>query len=199
MKKAMMYIHGKGGNAEEAERYRHTCPDYDVYGIDYKGQTPWETKAELISAYESLAEKYDSVTVIANSIGAYFAMNALQGRLIEKALFISPIVNMEKLISDMMLWANVSESQLFEKGEIETSFGETLSWEYLQYVRNNPIEWNVTTEVLYAGKDNLTSRDTVEAFCKATRSALTVMDEGEHWFHTDSQLEFLDNWLKRVL
>jgi len=46
---------------------------------------------------------------------------------------------MEKLITDMMQWANVSEKELKEKGLIETAFGETLSWEYLSWVRKNPI------------------------------------------------------------
>ncbi len=194
-----MYIHGKGGTASEADRYKELCPGYDVYGLDYKGYTPWETKSEIRVAYDKLAARYDSITIIANSIGAYFAMNALQGKTIEKALFISPIVNMEKLIIDMMLWANVNEQQLMREGEIETAFGETLSWEYLQYVRNNQLSWNVTTEILYAEKDNLTSRETVAAFCKATNATVTVMEDGEHWFHTDLQMEFLDHWIKRVL
>lgn len=38
---------------------------------------------------------------------------------------------MEKLITDMMLWADVTEQELFDKQEIETSFGETLSWKLL--------------------------------------------------------------------
>ena len=41
----------------------------------------------------------------------------------------------------MMIWANVSEEKLNIKKEIETSFGETLSWEYMSYVRKNPIEY----------------------------------------------------------
>lgn len=195
MKTAILYIHGKGGTAAEADFYKAICPACDVCGLDYKGSTPWETKAEITAYYSILAAKYDSVTLIANSIGAYFAMNALQEIHIAKALFISPIVNMEKLITDMMQWANVSEQQLFQKGKIETAFGETLSWEYLQYVRSHPIIWNVPTEILYAGKDNLTSRKTIETFCKATNSALTVMEDGEHWFHTDAQLAFLKKWI----
>ncbi len=172
MKKVIMYIHGKGGNAAEADRYKKLCQGYDVYGLDYKGSTPWETKKEIAAEYDALAGKYDSIIIIANSIGAYFAMNALQERDMEKALFISPIVNMEKLIADMMLWADVSEQQLLEEKEIETAFGETLSWEYLQYVRNNQIDWHVPTEILYAGKDHLTSRETIETFCKGTNSVL---------------------------
>ena len=65
----------------------------------------------LISIYRN----YKTVEVIANSIGAYFAINALSNQQIEKAYFISPVVDMERLIADMMIWANVTEDELKEK------------------------------------------------------------------------------------
>ena len=61
-------------------------------------------------------------------------MNALAEKNISKALFISPVVDMERLITDMMKQAaNITENELRSKKEIETEFGETLSWEYLSY------------------------------------------------------------------
>lgn len=135
--------------------------------------------------------------IIANSIGAFFAMNALSNKRIEKAYFISPVVNMEKLISDMMMWANVTEDELHKKGEIETSIGETLSWKYLCYVREHPVRWEVPTHILYGEKDNLTSYETVSEFADKIGATLTVMENGEHWFHTDEQMNFLDSWIKQ--
>ena len=126
-------------------------------------------------------------------------MLALQKNKIEKALFISPVLDMEKLILNMMKQARISERQLCEKGEIPTGFGETLSWKYLNFVRENPIDWNTPTEILYAGKDNLTSRETVEEFVKNHNAAVTVMENGEHWFHTKEQTVFLNSWMKRVI
>ncbi len=46
----------------------------------------------------SCAREYDSVILLANSIGAYFAMHTLQNCDIQKALLISPILDMEQLI-----------------------------------------------------------------------------------------------------
>ena len=196
MKKAVLYIHGKGGNAEEAEHYKLFFNEYDVFGLDYKAATPWETREEILAEYKKLCKNYDSVSIIANSIGAYFAMNALSGKKLERAFFISPIVNMEKLITDMMLWVDVTEQELQDKQEIVTSFGETLSWKYLCYARENPIVWNTATDILYAENDNLTSYETISKFAKETNSSLTIMENGEHWFHTEEQIAFLDNWLK---
>ena len=126
-------------------------------------------------------------------------MHTLQHCNIEKALLISPILDMERLILDMMQWANVTEKELYEQGEISTDFGETLSWEYLKFVRENPIKWNIPTEILYGGKDNLTARKTVDAFVESHNAQLTVMEDGEHWFHTDEQVAFLDKWMKKVI
>ena len=192
-------IHGKGGNAEESVHYKSLFSDCDVVGLNYTAQFPWEAKKEFPPLFDLICKNYKSVQVIANSIGAYLAMNALSDKQIEKAYFVSPVVNMEKLITDMMFWANVTEDKLRDKKEIKTSFGETLSWEYLTFVRDNPINWTVPTEILYAGNDHLTSRNTVMEFVNKHNARLTVLENGEHWFHTEEQLAFLDKWLRNVI
>lgn len=197
--KAVIYIHGKGGSADEAEHYKTMFSDREVIGFDYMSQTPWEAMVEFPDFFREISERYTSVILIANSIGAYFAMHALSGARIEKAYFISPIVNMEKLIADMMLWAGISEADLMEKGRIETAFGETLSWEYLSWVRSHPIFWRTPTDILFGSADNLQSPETIRAFAQSIGAEVTVMKNGEHWFHTKEQMAFLDDWIgKRV-
>ena len=196
MKKLVIYVHGKGGTAEEAKHYRTLFVESDVIGFDYKSQNPWEAKREFSDFYDLHSKEYDSVILVANSIGAFFSMHALAEKKISKALFISPISNMEKLITNMMIWSNVTEEELCRKKEISTGFGETLSWEYLCYVRKHPIKWNIPTCILYGANDNLTSIETVSGFAEQTGAILTVMNDGEHWFHTDEQMEFLDNWIR---
>lgn len=195
MKKLVLYIHGKGGSAAEAEHYKPLFPNCDVVGLEYTSQFPWEALNEFPTLFDELCPGYDSVDLIANSIGAFFAMHALSGKQIEKTHFISPVVDMEKLIMDMMGWANVTEDELHNKQTIPTNFGETLSWEYLCYVRANPIQWEVPTRILYGEKDNLTSYRTISAFADQTHASLTVMKNGEHWFHNKEQMDFLDAWI----
>ena len=125
-------------------------------------------------------------------------MLSLINKNIENAFFISPIVDMEKLITDMMFLENITEEELYKKKEIKTSFGEILSWDYLTFVRKNPIEWNVPTYILYGEKDNLTSYETILNFTNKSKANLTIMRDGEHWFHTDEQIEFLNNWIKNL-
>lgn len=196
MKKAVIYVHGKGGSSSEASQYAKNCPGFDIIGVDYSEYLPQPAAERIREVYETVSAEYDTVYLLANSIGAYFSMLALSGCRIDRALFISPILDMEKLITDMMGWAGVSENVLMKKGEINTDFGETLSWEYLIYVRNHPVCWDVPTEILFAGGDNMTSRKTVDEFVRAHDAGLCVMEDGEHWFHTEKQLAFLDKWMK---
>ncbi len=195
MKRLVIYVHGKGGSAEEAKHYQPLFAESVVLGFDYKSQNPWEAKSEFSQLFDSYSKGYDSVILIANSIGAFLSMHALAEKKISQAMFISPIVNMEKLITDMMMWSNVTEDELQSKKEIPTAFGETLSWEYLCYVRKYPIAWNIPTCILYGENDNLTSLDTIYEFTNQIGATLTVMEDGEHWFHTDAQMKVLDNWI----
>ena len=196
MRKGIVYIHGKGGNAEEAEHYKPLFPEWDVVGFDYKAETPWQALIEFPALFDAFCREHDSVCLIANSIGALFAMYALSDRKIEKAFFISPIVSMERLIADMMLWANVTEAELEKKGIIETGLGEPLSWDYLCWVREHPVSWDIPTGILYGSKDHMQSFETVHTFAERIGAELTVMDGGEHWFHTEEQMRFLDNWIQ---
>ena len=197
MDKIVVYIHGKGGNSGEAIHYKSLFSDCDVIGLDYTAQFPWEAKEEFPLLFNSICKKYKSVEIIANSIGAFFAIHSLSNQPIENAYFISPIVNMERLITNMIHWADVTEDELKEKKEIQTTFGETLSWDYLCYVRENPITWTIPTHILYGEKDDLTSYETISKFAKQINATLTVLENGEYWFHTEEQMKFLDDWIKQ--
>lgn len=162
----VIYIHGKGGNAKECKNFRPLFPNCNIHGLNYKSTTPQSAAKEFPQVFDALANGYKHIILIANSIGAYFAMHGLKDKNIEKAYFISPIIDMEKLIYNMMLCANVSERELQSAKTIKTTFGETLSWSYLQYVKSNPICWNIPTHILYGEKDNLTSLETVSKFAE---------------------------------
>lgn len=197
MKEIVVYIHGKGGSAEEAGHYKPLFPDSEVIGFNYRSKTPWAAREEFPAFFAGQRRRCSRLTLIAGSIGAFLAMSALDETLVDRAYFISPIVDMENLIGNMMQWANVTEQELAKKQEIATNFGETLSWRYLCYVREHLILWQVPTQILYGEHDNLTSMETVSAFARQHCAKLTVMPGGEHWFHTVAQMNFLDDWLKK--
>ncbi len=194
MKKTLVYIHGRGGNPKGADQYSHLFTGYEIIGFDYKSAAPWEAKIEFPEYFTKLYKKRGSLTVLAESIGAYFAVESGIGRFTEKAFFISPVVYMERLIGRMMSHDRISEDELREKGEIVTQDG-ILSWKYLSYVKNRPIEWNVPTDILYGECDRLIPKNDIDEFTARCGASLTVMKGGEHWFHTEKQMSFLESWL----
>ena len=197
MKDLILYIHGKGGSPAESRHYLPLFPGCDVEGLTYHPVTPWETAAEIRESVTQWKKEYGNILLIANSIGAFFAMHAGIDTMIRKAYFISPVIDMEKLITDMMHLAHVTEAELESRGVIPTALGEDLSWEYLQYVRTHPVRWNAPTRILYGSRDQMTAYDTIRAFAGKCGAELTVMENGEHWFHTEEEMRFLDNWIRK--
>lgn len=202
-----LYVHGKHGYKEEAAAFANiVCPTgQQVLAIDLPGHgarqntepsfDPWHVVPELQAVMNYAKKHWAQVALRATSIGAWFSMLAFMNEPLQKALFVSPVLDMECLIRNMMLWAGVDESQLETEREIATDFGETLSWRYLQYAKAHPIaKWSAATSILYPGRDNLTERTVADAFVRRFGCELTVMEEGEHWFHTPEQLDFLRGW-----
>ena len=48
MKELVVYVHGKGGSAQEAEHYKALFPDCEVIGFDYRAQAPYKVRAALL-------------------------------------------------------------------------------------------------------------------------------------------------------
>ncbi|MCC0655141.1 alpha/beta hydrolase [Clostridioides sp. ES-S-0005-03] len=205
--KLYIYIHGQCGYKEEAEIFANIAVNHgwQVLSIDLPKHgerkeenisfDPWNVVPELLAIMKYAKSNWNQIALYANSIGAWFSMLSFENENLEECVFVSPILDMQQLISNMMLWANVSEEQLKHELIIPTSFGHTLSWEYLQYVKKHPItKWNTTTRILYGKHDELTELSVVEKFTRHFNCNLTVIENGEHWFNTQEQLKVLNKW-----
>lgn len=173
------FVHGQSGYKEEAIDFaKIACQDgWQVVGIDLPKHgerkneqvelLPWNVIPELTAVIKYLKENWKHISIRATSIGAWFCMLSFAEEPIENSLFVSPILDMEQLIKDMMQWASVSEEQLETEKEIQTDFGETLSWRYYTFAKQHPIQnWRSATYILYGNKDHLTQRHTVDKFVK---------------------------------
>lgn len=207
--KLYVFIHGKHGCKEEAMALAEiVCrKGFQVLSVDLPGHgqrknemdsfVPWKVVPELQTVLYYAKKHWNHISLRADSIGAYFSLLAYGTELLEKSLLVSPVVDMEKLIRDMMRWANVAESDLRKREKIPTDFGEILDWTYFQYAKKHPIiHWNCRTAILYAGKDQMIQRQTIDTFTSHFDCELTVVEEGEHWFHTAEQMEILNQWIE---
>ena len=155
---------------------------------------------DLKQIIEYAKSNYDEINLWACSMGAYFSLLAYKDENIKQCLFLSPVVNMKVIIDNMMLWRNVTEEELKLKQEIKTDFGQTLYWDYYEYVKNNPItNWNKKTYILYGSKDNMQEQNIIQDFSNDFKCELSILENGEHYFHTEEQLNEYKNWLNKII
>lgn len=155
---------------------------------------------DLKQIIEYAKANYNEINIWACSIGAYFSLLAYKDEDLKQCLFLSPVVNMKIIIENMMLWSNTTEIELNEKQKIKTDFGQTLYWDYYLYVKENPItNWNKKTYILYGNKDNMQNENIIEDFSNEFNCDLTILKNGEHYFHTEEQLNFYSDWLDKII
>lgn len=209
--RAYIYVHGKMSNKESAENFAEIAESKGYQTISFDLPEHGERKDEKyrcdiwngisdlhqIGAY--VFEHWNEVSLFACSLGAYFSLQAYKEKNFGKCLFLSPIVNMEYLIKNMFLWFDVTEEMLYAQKEIPTPI-DTLSWEYYQYVKKNPVtEWNKPTYILYGGRDNLQSLEVIKQFANSNNALLTVSENSEHAFMGTGDDEVVKNWLLQGL
>lgn len=155
---------------------------------------------ELRSVMRYAKTLADDISLFGCSMGAYFSLLAYGGEPLRQALFLSPVVDMERLIGNMMTWFSVSEKRLQAEGEVSTPTGQTLDWGDYQYVKAHPVtRWVAPTHILYGSADQLCERDTIAHFTGQFGCELTVLEGGEHFFHTDEQLKAYQAWVRNIL
>ena len=212
--KVFIAVHGNMSNKEDevikilAEKvigkgYQLLSFDLPEHG-ERKNDTAYLCKVQncvkdLKQIIEYAKQNYSEINLWACSMGAYFSLVAYKNEEIKQCLFLSPVVNMKVIIDNMMLWSNTTEEELEEKQEIKIDFGQTLYWDYYKYVKDNPIiNWNKKTYILYGNKDNMQNEDIIKNFSNKFNCDLTILENGEHYFHTEEQLKFYKEWLEKL-
>ncbi|MFA9466333.1 MAG: alpha/beta hydrolase [Velocimicrobium sp.] len=143
---------------------------------------------------------YKHINLFACSIGSYFSLISYSNENLEQVLFLSPIVDMERLITNMMTWFGVTEEQLKTEQEIDTPTGQKLYWDYFSYVKNHPLnKWTAHTAILYGSNDDLCEFEVISNFAKHNSCDLQILEQGEHYFHTPEQLSYFKKWIDQKI
>lgn len=189
--------------AEEVNPFGYQVLSFDLPQHGDRKNEPTLCKVEncvsdLKKIMDFAQSRATDICLFACSMGAYFSLLAYKEIALQQSLLLSPVVNMNRIIENMMTWFNVSEQRLKAEKEVSTPIGQTLYWDYYCYVKENPVVcWNSPTAILYGGNDNLCEIDYVASFAKEFKCDLEIMENGEHYFHTPQQLNFFRQWLRR--
>lgn len=208
--KLLIEVHGNLSNKEDTvismmaqkaieKGYQALSFDLPMHGerVDEEyACTPKNCVSDLAAVYNHAKSLSSDIHLFACSMGTYFSLLAYHDFDIKQSLFLSPIVNMERIIHNIMEDFQVSEERLKAEHEIRLPIGQILEWNYYCYVRENPIcfEWKVPTAILYGSDDNLSEWNEISTFAARYHSAVKVLEHGEHYFHTEEQLQMFDRW-----
>lgn len=194
----IIYIHGLNGNSDEADFYSFCKNKHDVIGLNYEDGNPWEVKNTIIKRFNEISKDYKDIYVIANSIGAFYTYMYLFDLNIKEAFFISPLVNMKEIIEKTMKKNNISMEMLQEEKFIKLNDGQILSYDFYQSLDKGD-SWKTKTRILYGEKDRLVKHKAIFDFVANHDCTLTVMKNGEHYFHTPGQLKYIKKWINDFL
>lgn len=212
--KLFVAVHGNMSNksdtpivilAEEAVSLGYQVLSFDLpqHGDRKKQQTLCKVQNcvhDLNEIMDFAKLHFPEISLFACSMGGYFSLLAYKNVALQQCLLLSPVVDMSRIIDNMMTWSQISKEQLKTEQEILTPTGQTLYWDYYCYTKENPIvSWENPTSILYGKKDTLCEFDYVSSFAKKFACALDVMEDGEHYFHTPEQLNYYRQWLKKHL
>ena len=208
--KVYVHVHGKMSRKEYAESfaaiaetkgYQTLSFDLPEYGerTDPKRCDVWSGVSDLRTISDYAFANWERVSLYACSIGAYFSLNAYNAMPFEKALFQSPIVDMEYLIGKMFEWSGTTPDELRERKFIATKI-DTLSWDYYSWVLAHPVtSWDKPTSVLYAGRDILQSREVIDDFCRRFNARLTVSPGSDHPFMEPGDASIIDSFIRNSI
>lgn len=209
--KAYLFVHGKMSCKDAAAVFAGIAQEkgYQTLSFDLpehgdRAEEPercdiWNGIRDLKVMCDAAFARWRGVGLYGCSLGAYFSLNVCGDYSFQNCLFQSPIVDMEYLIRQMMLWFQVSPERLEREGEVKTPI-DTMRWDYYQYVLAHPVtRWDISTAILYGGKDNLQSRQVMQDFAQRFGCRLTISEFSEHPFMQPTDDRIVEDWMRRSL
>lgn len=209
--KAFIHVHGKMSRKEYAESFAVIAEQYGYQTVSFDlpehGERTaksyrcdvWNGRKDLTAIADYVFSNWTEVSLFSCSLGAYFSLQTYAERKFEKIMFQSPIVNMQWLVEQMMLWSNVTAEMLEEKKEIETPI-DTLRLDYYNYIKEHPItSWHKDTAILYGELDDLQPYESISAFAESFDAKVTVSNGSKHPFMEERDLAVVENWINETL
>jgi len=206
-----LHVHGKMSRKEYAEGFAELAEQAGWQTISFDlpqhGERTdaayrcdvWNGCRDLNLIADYAYANWQTVSLFACSLGAYFSLQAYTDRCFERILFQSPIVDMAWLVKHMMLWSGVTEAMLEEQKEIDTPI-DLLRWDYYSYILAHPVtNWHTGTQILYGALDNLQERSCIDAFAERFHAKLTVSPGSQHPFMEPADFPIVAAWMRDAL
>ena len=162
---------------------------------DDKAFTPMDASPE-VRAFARLARSQSiEVSLLANSIGAYFSLCDTPAGTFKHAWLVSPLLDLEYYIRDMMAEYSVTDEQLEAQTVIHTRRG-VLDWPYLRFVEEHPAKLDTPSWMIRGDQDEVVPLDTLSRFVGAPGVELVQVEGGQHFLGRPPHLDTVVAWFE---
>jgi len=190
-------------NNASIKSYQVLSFDLPKHGDRVNESTPCEVQTcveELRIIMQYAKANWQYISLFVNSMGAYFSLLAYPDEPLEKVFFLSPVIDMQRIIENMMMSFSITPEQLERQQIVSTPIGQDLYWDYYCFVKEHPIiKWSVPTYILKGDNDDLCESNVVIQFAERFSCKLNTAKEAGHYFHTPTELASLNNWLEKII
>ena len=162
---------------------------------DDKAFTPMDASPE-VRAFAQLARSQSTeVSLLANSIGAYFSLCDTPAGTFEHAWLVSPLLDLEYYIRDIMAEYSVTDERLEAQTVIDTPRG-VLERPYLRFVEEHPAQLNAPSWIIRGDQDEMVPLDTLSRFVGAPGVELVQVEGGQHFLGQPPHIDTVVAWFE---
>lgn len=149
-----------------------------------------------VLAFTQLARSQSTeVSLLANSIGAYFSLCDTPAGTFKHAWLVSPLIDLEYYIRDVMAEYLVTEEQLAAETVIDTPRA-VLEWSYLRFVQEHPPRLDIPCWIIRGDQDEMVPLNAISRFLKTPGCELVQIEGGRHFLGQLPYLNTVITWFK---
>ena len=162
---------------------------------DDKAFNPIEASPEVRMFAQLAHSQSTEIGLRAHSIRAYFSLCDTPAGTFERVWLVSPLLDLEYYIPDMMAEYSVTDEQLEAEPEINTPRG-VLEWPYLRFVEKHPARLDIPSWIIRGDQDEVVPLDALSRFVGASGVELVQIEGGQHFLGQPPHLDTVVAWFE---
>ena len=155
--------------------------------------TAMAASGEVRSFVQLAREEATEVSLLAISVGAYVALCDMPSRTFERAWLVSPLLDLERYVRDVMSACSVTDERLEAETVVDTPRA-SLSWPDLCFLMEHPVRLDMPSWTIRGDGDDVVPREALSRFLSAPGAELVEIAGGPHFLGEPPYLDTVASW-----
>ena len=141
-------------------------------------------------------EEANKISLLAISVGAYAALCDTPSGTFERAWLVSPLLDLERYVRDVMSTYSVTDERLEAKTVINTPRA-SLSWPDLCFLTEHPVRLDMPSWTIRGSRDDVVPMEALSRFLSAPGAELVEIAGGPHFLGEPPYLDTVASWFEQ--